>query len=64
MFEPGDLVITLPGWDPIKADVVARVVDAQGNWLWIHTGEEGISLPQRACRKLSEHEIMERLQDV
>jgi hypothetical protein len=65
MFNPGDWVKVKPS-KRLPTPAVGRVsrVRAGSVWVEIDFGSENLIILSSACRKLTEHEIMEALTDV
>lgn len=64
MIEPGDWVVITVDWANLRVGLAGQVVETSPHWIWVQTnGKEG-RWPSVLCRKLSEHEVMERLRDV
>jgi hypothetical protein len=63
MFEPGDWVLPTAEWGTMRADLVAQIVESNTYWAWVRIDGIEDCWPVSGCRKLSEHELMERLNE-
>jgi hypothetical protein len=64
MFEPGDWVIIDKEWTYLRVGLVGQVLETNEFWVWVQIDDQEKCWPTTICRKLTEHEVMERLRDV